>query len=83
MKVGFIKQIQHSIWLTNIVPVKKNGQIHCCVDFFNLSPKDDFPLPNMDLIDATTGHEMFSFMDGYSGYNLIKMNPVDADKTAF
>lgn len=64
-------------------PVKKNGQIRCCVDFLDLyqaCPKDDFPLlPNMDLlIDATAGHEMFSFMDGYSGYNQIKMNPVDA-----
>lgn len=29
------------------------------------------------LVDATAGHEMFSFMDGYSGYNQIKMNPVD------
>lgn len=26
---------------------------------------------------------MFSFMDEYSGYNQIKMNPVDAEKTAF
>jgi len=73
--------------LGDIVPVKKNGQIRCCVDFLDLNkacPKDDFPLPNMDLfIDATAGHEMFSFMDGYSGYNQIKMNPVDAEKTAF
>lgn len=87
LKVGFIKPIQHPIWLTNIVLVKKNGQIRCCVDFLDLNkacPKDDLPLPNMDLlIDATAGHEMFSFMDGYSGYNQIKMNPVDAEKTAF
>lgn len=41
-------------------------------------------MPNMGpLVDATAGHEMFSFMDGYSGYNQIKMNPVDAEKTAF
>ena len=26
---------------------------------------------------------MFSFMDEYRGYNQIKMNPVDAEKTAF
>ncbi|OMP00330.1 reverse transcriptase [Corchorus capsularis] len=29
------------------------------------------------------GHEMFSFMDGFSGYNQIKMAQEDAEKTAF
>ena len=84
----FIKPIQHSCWLSNIVPVKKkNGQIRCCVDFRNLNrayPKDEFPLPNMDLlIDSTARSAMFSFMDGFSGYNQIRMAPRDAEKTAF
>ena len=35
------------------------------------------------LVDATSGHGMFSFMDGYSGYNQIKMYEHDANKTAF
>ena len=85
---GFIKPIEHSKWLLNIIPIKKkNGQIRCCIDFQNLNkacPKDEFPLPNMDmLIDSTTGHAMFSFMDGFSGYNQIRMSPKDAAKTAF
>ena len=72
--VGFIKPIQHPYWRSNIVPVKKkNGQIRCCVDFRNLNrvcPKDEFPLLNMDLlIDSAVGSAMFSFMDGFSGYN--------------
>uniref|UniRef100_A0A2N9G8V4 RNA-directed DNA polymerase n=1 Tax=Fagus sylvatica TaxID=28930 RepID=A0A2N9G8V4_FAGSY len=88
LAVGFIKPIQHPRWLSNIVPVKKkNGQIRCCVDFRNLNkacPKDEFPLPDMDLlIDSATGHAMFSFMDGFSGYNQIFMSPKDAEKTAF
>uniref|UniRef100_A0A2N9H380 Integrase catalytic domain-containing protein n=1 Tax=Fagus sylvatica TaxID=28930 RepID=A0A2N9H380_FAGSY len=29
------------------------------------------------------GHAMFSFMDGFSGYNQICMSPKDAEKTAF
>ena len=34
------------------------------------SPKDDFPLPHIDmLVDSTAGHAMLSFMDGFSGYN--------------
>ena len=65
-----IQPIEHSKWLSNIVPVKKkNGQIRCCVDFRNLNkacPKDEFPLPNMDMpIDFAAGHVMFSFMDGF------------------
>jgi len=74
LSVGFIKPIQHPHWLSNIVLVKKkNRQIRCCVDFKNLNracPKDEFPLPNMDLlIDSATGSAMFSFMDEFSGYN--------------
>uniref|UniRef100_A0A2N9I8L2 RNA-directed DNA polymerase n=1 Tax=Fagus sylvatica TaxID=28930 RepID=A0A2N9I8L2_FAGSY len=88
LAAGFIKPIQHPRWLSNIVPVKKkNGQIRCCVDFRNLNkacPKDEFPLPNMDLlIDSAAGSAMFSFMDGFSGYNQIRMSPRDAEKTAF
>ena len=66
---------------------KKNGKIRCCVDFRNLNKaclKDEFPLPNMELlIDSTARHTMFSFMDGFSGYNQIWMSPKDAMKTAF
>ena len=41
-------------------------------------------MPNMDLlIDSAAGSAMFSFMDGFSGYNQIKMAPKDAEKTAF
>jgi ribonuclease HI len=88
LAAGFIKPIQHPRWLSNIVPVKKkNGKIRCCVDFRNLNkacPKDEFPLPNMDLlIDSAAGHAMFSFMDGFSGYNQIRMSTRDAEKTAF
>ncbi|KAL6189139.1 hypothetical protein ACLB2K_040529 [Fragaria x ananassa] len=35
------------------------------------------------LIDSTSGHGMLSFMDGFSGYNQIKMAIRDAEKTAF
>ena len=85
---GFIKPIKHPTWLANIVPVKKkNGQVRICVDFRDLNkvcPKDEFPLPNMDvLIDSTSNHGIFSFMDGFSGYNQIKMATKDAEKTAF
>ena len=88
LATGFIKPIKHSRWLSSIVPVKKkNGKIKYCVDFRYLNkscPKDEFPLPNMDLlIDSAAGSVIFSFMDGFSGYNQIKMAPKDAEKTTF
>ena len=58
-----------------------------CVDYRDLnreSPKDDFPLPHIDvLVDNTVQHKIFSLMDGFSGYNEIKMDPKDMDKTTF
>ena len=35
------------------------------------------------LIDSTPRHAMFSFMDGFSGYNQIKMSSKDAAKSTF
>lgn len=85
---GFIREVKYPKWLSSIVPVKKkNGQTRICVDFRDLNkacPKDDFPIPISELlVDATVGHEIFSFMDGYSGYNQIKMAPEDEELTAF
>lgn len=37
-------------------------------------PKDSYPLPWIDqLVDATVGHELLSFMDAFSEYNQIYM----------
>ena len=58
-----------------------------CVDYKDLnraSPKDDFPLPHIDiLVDNTAQFSVFSFMDGFSGYKQIKIVLVDMDKTTF
>ncbi|CAL8175084.1 unnamed protein product [Prunus armeniaca] len=56
-----------------------------CQDYTDLNkacPKDSFQLPRIDqLVDATAGHELLSFMDAYSGYNQIFMNPADSEHT--
>ena len=88
IEVGFIKEVKYPAWIANIVSVKKkNGQIRVCVDFKylnNACPKDDFQLPIIELmVDATTGHEALSFMDGSSGYNQIRMVLRDEEFTAF
>jgi Reverse transcriptase (RNA-dependent DNA polymerase) len=85
---GFIREEKTPEWVASIVPVrKKNGQIRICVDFRDLNkacPKDDFPLPvTKIIIDHTSSYEVFSFMDGYAGYNQIKMASEDEKHTAF
>ena len=53
-------------------------------DLNRSSPKDDFPLTHIDvLVDNTAQYKVFSFMDGFSGYNQIKMAPEDMEKTTF
>ncbi|KAG9447539.1 hypothetical protein H6P81_013667 [Aristolochia fimbriata] len=85
---NFIREVKYPSWIANIMSVKKkSGQIRVCVSFCDLNkacPKDDFPLPITELmVDATTGHEALSFMDGSSGYNQIRMDPKDEELTAF
>ena len=58
-----------------------------CVDFTDLNracPKDSYPLPRIDtLVDSTARHQLLSFMDTFSGYNQIKMDESDQEKTSF
>ncbi|KAH7857126.1 hypothetical protein Vadar_009250 [Vaccinium darrowii] len=88
LDAGFLMVTEYPQWVANIVHVpKKNGKIKVCVDFRDLnkaSPKDDFPLPHIDvLVDNTAGHALLSFMDGFSGYSQILMAPEDREKTTF
>ena len=69
-----MREVQYPDWLANVVVVKKkNGKWRICINFTDLNkacPKDPFLLPHIDmLVDATTGHELLSFMDAFSGYN--------------
>ena len=58
-----------------------------CVDFTDLNracPKNNYPIPRIDtLLDSTARHELLSFMDTFSGYNQIKMNEDDQERTSF
>ena len=69
-------------------PVKKpNGKWRTYVNFTDLNkacPKDSFPLPRIDqIMDVTSGNQLLSFMDAYSGYNQIPMHVPDQEHTSF
>jgi len=85
---GFLVVARYPEWVANIILVpKKDGKVRMCVDYRDLnqaSPKDNFPLPHIDIpVYNTTKFSLFSFMDGFSGYNQIKMAPEDVEKTTF
>ena len=66
---------------------KANRKWRMHIDFTNLNracPKDNYPLSRINtLVDSTMRHQLLSFMDAFSGYNQIKLNKVDQEKTSF
>ncbi|CAL2260621.1 unnamed protein product [Prunus armeniaca] len=85
---NFIHLVDYPRWLSNAVMVRKTeDKWWMCVDFTYLNkacPKDSFPLPRINqLVDATTRHELLSFMDAYSGYNQIRMHLAVQESTSF
>ena len=72
LKVGFIYPIAYTTWVSNLVTFnKRQGTIRVYNDFHNLNlacPKDILPIAFIDhIIDSYARHEVFSFMDGFSG----------------
>ena len=71
-----IFKVRHSEWVSNLVLVRrKSGEIRLCVDFRNLnraSDKDNYPVPPMEqILQMVLGSELFSLLDGFSGYNQV------------
>ena len=85
---GFIREVKYPEWLANVVVIPKKGdKWRVCVDYTDLNetcPKDSFPMPRIDqIVDASIGHEMLSFLDAFSDYHQIIMHSLDAEKTTF
>ncbi|GMH03314.1 hypothetical protein Nepgr_005153 [Nepenthes gracilis] len=88
LDTGFIREVQYSDWLSNVVLVKKsNGKWRMCIDFTDVNkayPKDSFPLLMIDLlVDSTSRHKLLRFMDAYSDYNQILISLEDEEHTSF
>jgi hypothetical protein len=76
------------VWLANRVIVPKaNGKLRMCIDYTSLNkacPKDPYPLPRIDqIVDSTSGCNLLSFLDAYSGFHQIQMSKEDREHTAF
>ena len=88
LRERFIYPIPLMDWVSNIVPImNKQGTIRVCVDYLDINKaclKDNYPMPYINQIfDDCAGNEIFSFMDGFSGYNQINILPADQPKTTF
>jgi len=88
LDVRFIHPIDYARWISNLFLVTKlTSSIKIYTSFRDLNkacPKDDFSLPNIDIIvDLMVGYEMLSLMDRFLGYNYIIIATEDQHKTTF
>jgi hypothetical protein len=69
-----------------LVPTRIQSGWRVCIDYCKLNiatRKDHFPLPFIDqMVERLAGHEYYYFLDGYSGYNQVPVDPEDQKKTA-
>jgi hypothetical protein len=88
LQASLIEEVHHPVWLANPVVIPKaNGKLRICINFTNPNkacPKDPCPLPRLDqIVDSTSGCDLLSFIDAYSGFHQIKMAKTDRKHTAF
>jgi hypothetical protein len=70
-----------------LVPTHVQSGWRVCIDYCKLNAttrKDHFPLPFIDqMVEHLAGHDYYCFLDGYSRYNQVPMDPEDQEKTMF
>ena len=70
-----------------LIPTRIVTGWRMCIDYRKLNQatrKDHFPLPFMDqMLERLAGQAFYCFLDGYSGYNQIAVDPEDQEKIAF
>jgi hypothetical protein len=64
-----------------LIPTRNVTGWRMCIDYRRLNQatrKDHFPLPFMDqMLERRAGQAYYCFLDGYSGYNQIAVDPAD------
>ncbi|GKF20202.1 reverse transcriptase domain-containing protein, partial [Tanacetum coccineum] len=70
-----------------LIPTRLVTGWRVCIDYQKLNEatrKDHFPLPFMDqMLERLAGNEYYCFLDGFSGYFQIPIDPNDQEKTTF
>nr|GEX65716.1 DNA-directed DNA polymerase [Tanacetum cinerariifolium] len=70
-----------------LIPTRLVTSWRVCIDYRKLNDatrKDHFPLPFIDqMLERLAGNEFYCFLDGFSGYFQIPIDPQDQEKTTF
>nr|GEX34311.1 DNA-directed DNA polymerase [Tanacetum cinerariifolium] len=70
-----------------LIPTRLVTEWRVCFDYRKLNDathKDHFPLPFMDqMLERLAENEFYCFLDGFSGYFQILINPPNQEKTTF
>ncbi|GJQ89402.1 reverse transcriptase domain-containing protein [Tanacetum coccineum] len=70
-----------------LIPTRLVTGWRVCIDYRKLNDatrKDHFPLPFMDqMLERLARNEYYCFLDGFSGYFQIPIDPLDQEKTTF
>ncbi|GKB48579.1 reverse transcriptase domain-containing protein [Tanacetum coccineum] len=70
-----------------LIPTRFVTRWRVCIEYQKLNEatrKDHFPLPFMDqMLERLAGNEYYCFLDGFSGYIQIPIDPHDQEKTTF
>ncbi|GKE36955.1 reverse transcriptase domain-containing protein [Tanacetum coccineum] len=70
-----------------LIPIRLVTGWRVCIDYRKLNDatrKDHFPLPFIDqMLERLAGNEYYCFLDGFSGYFQIPIDPQDQEKTTF
>nr|GEX53066.1 reverse transcriptase domain-containing protein [Tanacetum cinerariifolium] len=70
-----------------LIPTRLVTRWRVCIDYRKLNEatrKDHFPLLFMDqMLERLAGNECYCFLDGFSGYFQIPIDPRDQEKTTF
>jgi hypothetical protein len=87
LKSGFIYPSRLSHGAPILFAKKKDGSLRLCVDYRGLNQitkKDKYPLPLIaDLLDAPGKARIYTKLDLWHAYHLLRIAPGDKPKTAF
>jgi hypothetical protein len=70
-----------------LIPQRTTTGWRVCIDYQKLNShtrKDHFPLPFIDqILECLASQSYYCFLDGYSGYNQVVVDPQDQEMTTF